>query len=276
MIQSRARKRSEPAQAKVAASRPGRTAAKSDDAAYLLSFRWTDVYLEKANAAGLAKGQRTLLRLKAGAAQALEDIPYQVLRVADIVQRAEVSYGLFYHYFKDKEEIALDVLTELMAHVEALYRDIHVQEDDYESLFLPNLFYLDVYSRNAGLMRACLTLSEEVESFRTIWNESIDRWHRRIANAIRSHQSDGDLLLPDAELVAYGVGGMIDQICRQVYVQQNPYVSRLVTDTLQLAEAISILWFRAVYSRDPTAAQVSSCRAKYAAEAAAIRAPRRP
>jgi hypothetical protein len=68
-----------------------------------MTFLCVDYFLTASAADGLTKGQRTLLRLKAGTAQALNDLPYAVLRVADIVERAGLSYGLFYHYFKDKE-----------------------------------------------------------------------------------------------------------------------------------------------------------------------------
>lgn len=230
--------------------------------AHPLSFTMTGVYQERMQSQGITKGQRTLLRLKIGVVRALEKYPYQIMRVTDITDEADLSYGLFYHYCRDKENATIEVLNDFLQHLEYLYSKIHFSDDDYEALFLPNLFYLDVNRQNAGVVRACLTVSEEVESFRTKWIELVDRWHRRMAQAIRRNLKEPDNLLPDAELVAYGLGGMIDQYCRQVYAQQNPFLSRLIDDTHHFAETVSILWYRAVNGRSPTIEQIERCRQK--------------
>jgi AcrR family transcriptional regulator len=229
------------------------------------TFLCVDFFLTAANADGLTKGQRTLLRLKAGTALALNEIPYSVLRVADIVERADLSYGLFYHYFKDKETAVKAVLGEMLDYVETTYRKILSSNNDYESMFEPNLFYVEFYSNNSGLMSACLSLSEEDPEFNDLWNLANDSWHRRIANGIRVAQHQTKTFLPEADLVAYTLGGMVDQICRQIFVQKNPFAARLVKDNLKLAEAVSILWYRVVYGRDPTEEQVLASREKFAA-----------
>jgi AcrR family transcriptional regulator len=231
-----------------------------------MTFKCVDFFLTAAAADGLTKGKRTLLRLKAGTAQSLSDVPYSVLRVADIVERAGLSYGLFYHYFKDKETAVKAVLGDMLEHVESTYRSIHSSENDYESMFEPNLFYVEYYSQNAGLMSACLSLSEEDQEFSDLWNLTNDSWHRRIANGIRVAQHHNKSILPEADLVAYSLGAMVDQICRQIFVQKNPFASRLVKDSMQLAEAVSILWYRVVYGRDPGAEQVLACRKKFSAK----------
>lgn len=231
-----------------------------------MTFLCVDFFLGAAAAAELTKGQRTLLRLKAGTAQALNDIPYAALRVADIVERAGLSYGLFYHYFKDKETAVKAVLGEMIDHIETTYRNIHSSENDYESMFEPNLFYVEFYRHNAGIMSAYLSISDEDQEFNDLWNLTNDSWHRRIANGIRIAQIQTKTLLPDADLVAYTLGGMVDQICRQIFVQKNPYARRLVKDSLKLAEAVSILWYRVVYGRDPTEEQVLACREKFAVQ----------
>jgi AcrR family transcriptional regulator len=228
------------------------------------TFKSVDFFLTAAAEDGLTKGQRTLLRLKAGTAQSLNDLPYAVLRVADIVERAGLSYGLFYHYFQDKETAVKAVLDDVLDHVERAYLTIHSFDNAYEAIFEPNLFYVEYYSHNSGLMSACLSLSEEDPEFANLWNITNDNWHRRIAKGISVGQQPSNSLLPEADFVAYTLGGMVDQICRQIFVQKNPFASRLVKDSLQLTEAVSILWYRAVFGSDPTADQVLACREKFA------------
>jgi AcrR family transcriptional regulator len=242
----------------------GDVRSRNDSFYHPLTFNCADRFLEAAEAEGLARGQRTLLRLKAGTALALNDTPYLALRVADIVERAGLSYGLFYHHFKDKETAVKAVLGDMLDQVESNYRNIHSSENDYETIFEPNLFYVEYYSRNAGLMSACLSLSEDDADFGNTWNLINDRWNRRIANGIRLAQNDSRSLLPEVDSVAYALAAMVDQTCRQIFVQKNPFAARLMENTLQLAEAVSILWYRAVYGRDPEKDRVLACREKFA------------
>src|SRR5271154_1711460 len=101
------------------------------------SFSLADLLGEQAAAPGVPKGRRTLLRLKAGAAKMLNDLPYQNLRVADIVKAAGVSHGLFYHYFGDKQGITLDVLGDMIRLSDERYAQIHASKDTYQSIYVP-------------------------------------------------------------------------------------------------------------------------------------------
>lgn len=224
------------------------------------SFNLAELLTADAGNPALPKGQRTLLKLKAGLATTLNAMPYQVMRVADIVKAAGVSHGLFYHYFADKQAITLEVLSEFMKTSDLRYGQIHASRDDFESLYVANIYYLNVYRKNMGLMRAALSLSDEVDSFRQAWNDTVDRWHKRIARTIRAQTSSADLLHADADLLAYCLGAMIDQILRQLFVQQNPHLRQLTLDPRHLAEVLSIAWFRATHGRDPTPKQVEACR----------------
>jgi AcrR family transcriptional regulator len=207
-----------------------------------------------------SKGDRTLLKLKAGAAATLNAMPYQSMRVADIVKSAGVSHGLFYHYFKDKESVTLEILAELIRLSERQYSNIHAPRDAYEGIYAANLYYINFYQKNAGLLRAALTLSDEVQAFRHLWNDAVDRWHKRIAHTIRAQRGSADAQSMDADLLAYCLGAMIDQICRQMFAQENPHLRQLAHDLSHLVEVLSIAWFRATYGRDPTAQQIARGR----------------
>jgi AcrR family transcriptional regulator len=240
-------------------TRQGKPAAAQMDESWSFSL----VEMLRAQAAGAgSKSDRTLLKLKAGAAATLNAMPYQIMRVADIVKAAGVSHGLFYHYFKDKESITLELLAELVRASEQQYQNIHAPEDPYQGIYLANLYYINFYQKNAGLLRAALTLSDEVQAFRHLWNDAVDRWHKRIAHTIRTIAGEGGARVAgiDADLLAYSLGAMIDQICRQLFVQENPHLQQLTRDMRHLAEVLSIAWFRVTYARDPSAQQINSCR----------------
>lgn len=56
------------------------------------------------------KGERTRDRLKVATVQVLEERGYLRLRVTDICKRARVSPAAFYPYFKQREQITVEVL----------------------------------------------------------------------------------------------------------------------------------------------------------------------
>lgn len=212
------------------------------------SFDFARRLAERGRDRSIPKGQRTVLKLEAGAAAMLNDTPYQLVRVADITARAGVSHGLFYHYFNDKEAITLKVVGDFLAAAEEAYGQIHQSDDAYESIYISNLFYLNLYERNAGLMRAILTLADEHEQFRNNVNDLMHRWHARMARTMRTAKGEKQLLF------AYALGGMIDQLCRQLFVQKSPQLTRLVRNNSELAEVISMVWYRAISEAGPVAA----------------------
>src|SRR3712207_4399553 len=64
-----------------------------------------------------SKGDRTRYRLRIAAARALEEIGYQDLKVSDICGFAEVALGTFYVYYRDKNEIAIEVVLDFIEHL---------------------------------------------------------------------------------------------------------------------------------------------------------------
>jgi AcrR family transcriptional regulator len=255
------RRRSAPrAEGNRAATQANAEASREQPSSHQEPFHWAAILAHAAAAKNISKGARTLVRLKAGCARALEQIPYQTLRVADIVKNAGASHGLFYHYFDDKQQIALAVVSEFLAECERRYLNIRHTNDAYEAIYRANLYYLEVSRRNAGLMRAMLPLADELPSFRDSWNETMHRWHTRIAKSLVGHLDKKDLVVGSANLFAYALGGMIDQLCQQLYGQQNPHLGKLVKGTPHLAEVLTIIWFRAAYNRDPSTEQLNAAR----------------
>jgi len=218
------------------------------------AFKWAEELEKQAKKAGLPKGQRTLLRIKYGAAAALESIPYSALKVSDITKHARVSYGLFYHYFEDRQAVVLDVLRGFIEAADREYREIHVTSDVYEAVRLSNTYYIALFRLNAGLMRALTALSEEVEEFRELWQKTAHGWHERISRAVAASPTNhGKMYEP--LVVAYALGGMIDQVCTQHFVYGLPQLRSLVNhDDAHLAEILSRIWYRAVFGADPEGA----------------------
>jgi len=58
-----------------------------------------------------SKGERTRGKLLQAAKEVFEENGFVEARISDIAERAELSYGVFYHYFASKDEIFREVAT---------------------------------------------------------------------------------------------------------------------------------------------------------------------
>ena len=56
--------------------------------------------------------------------------------------------------------------------------------------------------------------------------------------------------------VAYALEGLVFQYLYDVFVRQEPILKRNAGSSQQIAELLSVLWYRAVYCENPPAEQV--------------------
>src|SRR5690606_21256618 len=92
-----------------------------------------------------SKGDRTRFRLKQAAARVLEEAGYNELKVADICAAAEVALGTFYVYFKDKNEIAIEVVLDFLQHLYRQAVQVGRGQGEYEAILKTNRFFVAAY-----------------------------------------------------------------------------------------------------------------------------------
>lgn len=209
----------------------------------------------RAELAGKRKGERTRDRLKAAAARQLEKQGYRDLRVSDVNEEAGVSNALFYVYFKNKQEITLEILTEFVSTLKPAPRKMN--EDTVEpiaAVYRGNLGYTQVFAANPGLMRCLIQFGDEVPSFERIWADWNNRWSNR---SIRALIRRGSLTASDdAEIVAtvLALGAMVDGVLRGIYVDKHTMLSDSFAEMggspQVLALFLTRIWHRALYGTE--------------------------
>jgi TetR/AcrR family transcriptional regulator, transcriptional repressor for nem operon len=204
--------------------------------------------------ANKAKGDRTRSALMLAAVKTLEKKGYRDLRVADIASAAKVSSATFYVYFEDKTDITLRVLSDFLEQPLRFVRPTGAAKTPFAGILEANRQWLELVRANAGLVRSLFQLSDEDPGFANLVHEANRRWYARVAeNAQRT--LDGAIDRRVALLCAYSLGSMIDEICRKLVVQTDPHFVELMQDTVpsdqDLAELLSLLWYRALFGRDP-------------------------
>jgi hypothetical protein len=82
------------------------------------------------------------------------------------------------------------------------------------------------------------------------------RWYRRITlSVLRRFPADGDVDEETVLLATYGLGSMMDEICRKLVIYPDPNLVSLVnaitpTDET-FAEFLTLIWYRTLYGNSP-------------------------
>lgn len=201
------------------------------------------------------RGARTRERLKIAAAKALEAKGYHALRVADVTAGAQVAEGSFYVYFKDKTDIALAVLTELLEEFFKLDAKATAERSPFEAIRQTNRRWLAVCRANAGLMRCILQLGDEEPELARLSRRTNRIWYERVARSLKRRKSNVGATGP-ALFALYLVGGMMDELVRKLVIYPDPEFHALLKEMgagdEAIADAASILWLH-IFHPDETA-----------------------
>jgi AcrR family transcriptional regulator len=79
-------------------------------------------------------------------------------RIADIAEEAGISYGLVYHYYKNKDDLCNDILNQWWGRLYELLETIRNREDEFQDkLRALILYFLDTYQQKPDLMNIFIT-----------------------------------------------------------------------------------------------------------------------
>ena len=157
------------------------------------------------------RGARTAERLRQAAREAFGELGWHSTRVQDIVTRAGVSHGTFYNYYDNRAA----VLTELVAtsHEELVRLASAPWDADDVRGALERVIggFLDVYQRDAVIMRTWLQAAREERSFSDLYGRSRRLFVDRVADHVgavgaASGRQDG----PPAQSVASALVAMVE------------------------------------------------------------------
>jgi TetR/AcrR family transcriptional regulator, transcriptional repressor for nem operon len=209
------------------------------------------------NKGPLKKGQRTKMALRLAIIALLDEVGYHELKLADVCQQANIAPGSFYAYFTDKRELTLSVLDDFL---ECAYALLFLPEEGpaktpFEAIYFANLRWIQLVRANSGLMRCLLQLSDQEPDFASRYNTISHRLHLAVGVNVLRRNNGSDDTLPDATLLAYALGSMMDEIVRKLVVHQNAQLIRVMdecqADDQSLAEMLALIWYRSIYNANP-------------------------
>jgi AcrR family transcriptional regulator len=215
-------------------------------------IRYADYLSQGLNSISFAsKGDRTRYRLKIAAARALEEIGYQNLRVSDVCTYASVALGTFYVYYRDKNEIAMEVVLEFIDHLYERARQVGRGTGDFEAIHNTNRFFIAAYQANPGLMQCHVQLQTQLPEFQEQWRPRHAKWIEKLARSIALRGNYGEDMPGSAMKVARVLEGMVFHYLYAEIVSRENTQAENSFDPEAVAMMLSVLWYRAVYCKDP-------------------------
>jgi AcrR family transcriptional regulator len=187
-----------------------------------------------------AQGERTRKQLLKAARFVFERDGFLDARIADIAEKAGVSYGSFYHYFDSKEQIFRELVEELEVSLLSVTPADTGPRDPVERIRTANRDYLEAYMQSAKLMRVIEEVSRYDDEVRRVRDARDDEFNNRLERSIWRLQDEG---LADAAIepryAAFALGCMVARFAEM-------FARRGIFDFETAVEQLTLLWAGAI------------------------------
>ena len=156
----------------------------------------------------------TAARLRDAARAAFADLGWQAARVQDVVQRAGVSHGTFYTYYANKAAVLDDLVRSSQADLVALASAPWESEDVRGALERIIGGVVDLYERDAPVLRTWLAAARDERQFSDLYVELRGLFLARVAENLDTviALSGGPPATPPRTIAAALVA-MVEHLC---------------------------------------------------------------
>jgi AcrR family transcriptional regulator len=207
------------------------------------------------------KGEQTRRRLMTATRKVLARNGYQATRIEDVAKAAGVAKGTFYLYFENKEAATMAVMQQVMAESEAKLRATRTLDDPFLEILEPTVAYARVIFEQADLFRAFVQFSHHYPQAAQYWSEVTHRWLAGVESVMDRRLGRGRTDPATRGLVVYAMSWMVDGVLLSFLTRDYPRLEEVRQQPEQIGEALSVLWYRAVYGEDPDLRHLTSGRA---------------
>jgi len=197
-----------------------------------------------------SKAARTRARLIDSAKQVFEEKGFLDSPVADIVRRAGVSHGTFYHYFQSRDDILREVARQADERLNAPMGDVILRRGSdvppAERIRQSVRAFLEAYRDQARVMGVVEEVSRYDDDLREARQERLRHYVDELAGSIRALQRRGladptlDPILASAVLgsitIHFPEMWLVDGVVDCSLDEAADHVARIFTNALKLTE----------------------------------------
>jgi len=137
--------------------------------------------------------------------QVFKEMGYYGSSVSEITRRCGVSMGTFYQYFKNKEQVFLELNDLIISRFMTEAESLSVEGLDFEERLAKAVQVLYNHTRDNFAFHRILGESELIDRVTIAYYDSIARYYR---NFIRPDAQSGNIRSLDPNMVAYGLIGI--------------------------------------------------------------------
>lgn len=175
------------------------------------------------------------------------------MTVADVTQEAGVAAGLFHRYFPDLQTLTVELLSEVIDELgDTASIEKGVARGDWLGRIRAHIaLSVAHHAQRPGLVRAMNQLADESPVFRTRLRSFYQSQQELLSARIPRLFPDAQLTPAEALLIAYALGGISEAALRERYIVRNPTLQDLQLSPEELADWLSVLFYRALFAANP-------------------------
>lgn len=199
-----------------------------------------------------ARGQRSREKLKQAAVTCINRSGYRALRVQDITGEAGVANGLFYRYFENLNEIAVEIASDLFARLIALVDDVDPTLEPFAWIEQIHLVTVGTFGDNPGILACLFGKSDDENSFSQVWDANAHEWNLRVADRLVAWR----VAKPEAaRSLCFTLGAVTEGLLYQALVRRmSDLIGVSGGTTAGLARLIATVWHRMIFLTSPAGA----------------------
>ena len=194
-------------------------------------------------------------KLKQSVKALLNDIGFIKLRIQDVTDKAGVAAGLFYRYFSSLEDIVYEVSKEFMEDLNEQTQKLPDTLHPYDQIFQFHAIASNCFAENPGIMRCLFQLDGDYPQFGEVWKRAAHDWNLRVARFLRRSIGGSK---DDAEHMAFVLGAMTEGVFFQYFIRHTEDISALGKSPDDIAEIISVMWYRSIFFANPPRKKLNS------------------
>lgn len=229
------------------------------------SFCLAEEFRSRSEAAE-TKAERTRQRLLAEATAMLDDVPFPLLRPADLAERAGISRGLIYHHFADLPALVTEIVEEFERRTQAGIATVRplLGQGRYRDLVVYISWVLAVVLRNRGVMRLLLMPNDHLPEAKAIFDRVDFAMYRMVGDAV---DAPSCLRFGARErlMIGYMFAGGFNTLLRELFVYPNERLPtfRSQAELFELVQLVATMRHRQLHAKDPSAREVASAAASF-------------
>jgi AcrR family transcriptional regulator len=192
------------------------------------------------------KAQRTRAQLIEAATEIFAEQGFQNTAVAQIAERAGVSLGTFYQYFRNRDEVLAAMVNHQLDWIRTTQGPGWRVGDGIDGLERVLRIYIQAYTRAIDMSRVWESVSQTEPDMIELRRDAGRRITRNFATELLRASKAGELRAMtkrEAQLTARALAGMVDRVCFDLFVFDPPSPPATVDEAAAL---VTELWANAL------------------------------